>query len=324
MITTTDPERIARRLKLSDLRLLRAVVDYGGMGKAAQHLHLTQPGVSKAIAAMERTLGVRLLDRSRQGVTPTIYGEVMLNGGLAAFDELRQSVVRLRHLADPNAGILKIGCSQPWALGFVPNVIERMRTSLPDIRFEVVEGDERPYLRQRRIELAITRPRSDPGDTDLNQEVLFDDPLRVAVATGHPLAHRRKLRLEEIKEGPWCIPSYDVFAGGLIVEAFRAQGLEPPVPHVTTQALTLTIGLLATGPYLLITARSALQLIARRLSLKILPVELRHRPSPVVLVTLKNRTLSPLAELFIQRAREAAKSLTVRYRMSAEDGHRVL
>lgn len=312
MTNTADPERLANRLKLSDLRLLRAVVDHGGMGKAALHLHLTQPGVSKAIAAMERTLGLRLLDRSRQGVTPTIYGKVMLDGGLAAFDELRQSVVRLRHLADPNAGFLRIGCGQPWALGFVPNVIERMRTSLPGIRFEVVEGDERPYLRQRRMELAVTRPRSDPGDTDLNQEVLFDDPLRVAVATNHPLAHRRKLRLDEIKEGPWAIPSHDVYAGGLIAEAFQSQGLEPPLPHVTTQALTMTIGLLTTGPYFMITASSALHFIAHWLSLRVLPVPFRHRPSPVVIVTLKNRTLSPLAELFIQRAREAAKALTSR------------
>jgi hypothetical protein len=53
-----------------------------------------------------------------------------------------------------------------------------------------------------------------------------------------------------------------------------------------------------------------LRLNAKRLSLKILPVTLRHRPSPVVVVTLKNRTLSPLAELFIQRARDTAKTLT--------------
>ena len=55
-----SPERLASRLKLSDFRLLRAIADHGAIGKAAQHLNLTQPAVSKAVAAMERTLGVRL------------------------------------------------------------------------------------------------------------------------------------------------------------------------------------------------------------------------------------------------------------------------
>jgi DNA-binding transcriptional LysR family regulator len=304
-----DPDRVARQLKLSDLRLLRAVVDRGGIGKAAEHLNMTQPGVSKAIAAMERTLGVRLLDRSRHGVTPTIYGEVMLRGGVAAFDELRQSVVRLGHLANPNAGILRIACTQPLALGFVPHVIERMRTSLPGTRFRVVEGDERPYLRQRQIDVAITRPRSDPGDTDLDQELLFDDPLSVAVANNHPLVNRRKLSLDEIREGPWVIPYFDSYAGILIADAFRSAGLELPVPQVTSYAVTLAIGLVTTGPYFMISANSMLRLKAEQLSLKVLPVPFHHRPSPVVLVTLKNRTLSPLAEIFIQRAREAAKAL---------------
>jgi len=309
MEAAVDPDRLATRIKLSDLRLLRAIVDRGGLARAAQHLNMTQPGVSKALAAMERTLGVRLLDRSRQGVTPTIYGEVMLDGGLAAFDEVRQSVVRLNHLTDPNAGILRLACSQPLALGFVPNVIERMRRSHPAVRFQVVEGDERPLLRKRQIDLGVTRPRSDVGDSDLNQEVLFDDPVHVAVAMNHPFAHRRKISLSEIREGPWVLPYYEAYVGALITEAFRAEGLEPPVPHVSSHAVTLSLGLLADGPYYTITARSMLRISAQRLSLKILPVQLRHRPSPVVVVTLKNRTLSPLAELFIQHAREAAKGL---------------
>src|SRR5947208_2362228 len=139
--TMEPPERLARRLKLSDLRLLRAITDHGGISKAAQQLNLTQPAVSKALATMERNLGVRLVDRNRNGVTPTPYGEAMLAGGLVIFDELRQSVARVRHLADPNSGVLQLGCTQPIALGFLPAVIERMRRDYPGIRFRVVEGD---------------------------------------------------------------------------------------------------------------------------------------------------------------------------------------
>jgi|SRR5215213_5168852 len=305
-----SPERLASRLKLSDLRLLRAIADHGAIGKAAQHLNLTQPAVSKALAAMEQTLGVRLLDRSRQGATPTLYGEAMLAGGLAVFDELRQSVVRIRHLTDPNSGVLRIGCTQPIALGFLPTVIERVRRDYPGIRFRVLEGDSQPNLRQRRIDLAISRSSTENADPDFHEEALFNDPLLITAATTNPWARRRKVSLKDIYDGPWTIPFYDSHVGRLITEGFHTQGLEPPLPHMTTYAITLTLGLLNAGPYFGITARSLLRLNAGRLPIKELPVPFRHRPSPVVIVTVKNRTLSPAAELFIRYAREAAKALS--------------
>src|SRR5215213_2628315 len=76
-------DRILRRLKLSDLRLFQAVAEHGGMARAAAHLNISQPAVSKAIAALEATLSVRLLDRNPQGVEPTIYGRALLKGGIA-------------------------------------------------------------------------------------------------------------------------------------------------------------------------------------------------------------------------------------------------
>src|SRR5688500_217461 len=152
-------DRVLRRLKLSDLRLFQAVVQWGGMAKAAAHLNISQPAVSKAIAALEHTLGVPLLDRHPQGVHPTVYGYALLQGGVAVFDELQQSVRQIEFLADPTVGELRIGCSEPLAAGFVPTAIEQFSRQYPRVSFHVVTGDpvtltERE-LRQRNIELAI-------------------------------------------------------------------------------------------------------------------------------------------------------------------------
>jgi DNA-binding transcriptional LysR family regulator len=304
-------DRIARRLKLSDLRVLREVVDRGGMAKAAQHLNLTQPAISKAIAQMERILGVKVLDRTRHGATPTIYGETLLEGGLAAFDELRQSVARVQYLADPNSGVLTIGCTQPLALGFIPAIIDRMRHSYPGIRFRVLEGDQMTHLRNRRIELAVGRLSSEVSEPDTDEELLFDDPLLVVAGEDNPWTRRRKITLREIYEGPWSIPYYDSHVGRLIIEAFRAEGLEPPHPYVTTYSLHLQLGLAAVGPYITITAKSMLRLNSQKLSLRILPVRFRHQPSPVGIVKLKKRSLSPQAELFLKYARDVARSIEI-------------
>src|SRR5713226_5830508 len=125
----TVDDRVLRRLKLSDLRLFHAVVERGGMAKAAVHLNISQPAVSKAIAALEHTLGVRLLDRSPQGVEPTVYGRALLKGGIAVFDELKQSVKQIEFLADSTAGELRIGCTAVHPIRNSP-AVESARNSI--------------------------------------------------------------------------------------------------------------------------------------------------------------------------------------------------
>src|SRR3954454_9903713 len=70
--------RIGRRLHLRDLHILFAVVQCGGMAKAAAQLGVSQPSVSEAIANLEHAVGVQLLNRSQRGVEPTMYGEALL------------------------------------------------------------------------------------------------------------------------------------------------------------------------------------------------------------------------------------------------------
>ena len=104
-------DRIGRRLKLRDLHILMEVVQWRNMTKAAQHLAVSTPVVSKTIADMEQMLGVSLLDRTSKGVEPTIYGRALLNGGVTVFDELRQRVQEIEFLKDPTAGELRIGAT---------------------------------------------------------------------------------------------------------------------------------------------------------------------------------------------------------------------
>jgi DNA-binding transcriptional LysR family regulator len=101
-------DRIGRRMKLHDLHVLMAVVQAGGMGKAARRLNTSQSAVSRSIAELEQAFGVRLLDRSRQGVEPTQYGQALLGCGAAVFDELRQGVKSVEFLTDPTVGEIRV------------------------------------------------------------------------------------------------------------------------------------------------------------------------------------------------------------------------
>src|SRR5262252_5727908 len=91
---------LGRRLRLQDLHVFLAVVQQGSMAKAAEQLGVTQPAVSKVIADLEHSIGVRLFDRSPTGVAPTMYGRALITRTNAAFDELKQGVLDIEFLAD--------------------------------------------------------------------------------------------------------------------------------------------------------------------------------------------------------------------------------
>src|SRR5947207_15927943 len=101
--------RVGRRLTLRDLNILLTVAGAGSMAKAATRLAISQPAVSRAIAGMERTLGVTLLDRSQQGVEPTSYGRALLRRGLSVLDKLKLGVQELAFLSVPASGELLAG-----------------------------------------------------------------------------------------------------------------------------------------------------------------------------------------------------------------------
>ena len=131
--------RIGRRVRLRDLHILFAAVQHGSMAKAGAHLNMSQSAVSQAIAAIEHTLSVRLLDRTSRGVEPTIYGSALLRRGQAAFDELRIGVKEIESLADPGAGEVRIACGEVLSAGVLPHIIEHMLQRYPCIRFEMTE-----------------------------------------------------------------------------------------------------------------------------------------------------------------------------------------
>src|SRR5258708_13812323 len=110
-------EHISRRLKLRHLDVLVAVAQWGNMARAAEHLAISQPAVSKAIADLENMLGVRLLDRRPQGLELTLYGRAFLKRSTAIFNNLGTSVTELEPLADPTSARLRIGKTPPIAAG---------------------------------------------------------------------------------------------------------------------------------------------------------------------------------------------------------------
>jgi DNA-binding transcriptional LysR family regulator len=306
-------DRIGRRVKLQDIHILLAAVQWGSMAKAADHLAISQPVVSRSIAGLEHALGVRLLDRSRNGVEPTIYGRALLDHGLAAFNELKQGVKAIEFLSDPTTGEVRVGCIPVIAAGLMSTVIDRFSHKYPRVLINVIEphvvSQEFRELRERNVDLIIGLVRHPFAEEDLDAEILFENQLVIVAGGQSPLARRRKITLAELAKEPWLLPAPDTQISSMLAHAFQLNALPMPDASVMSASIGLRFDLLATGRFVAPLPLSTARFNAERFSLKILPVELPRRPWLDAIVTLKNRTLSPAVEAFVDCVREVVSPL---------------
>jgi DNA-binding transcriptional LysR family regulator len=307
-----QPEHISRRVKLRQLEVLVAVARWGNMAKAAEELAITQPVVSKTIADLEGALGIRLFDRDRRGVELTLYGRALLKRSVTLFNDLRAGITELQFLSDPTAGELRIGSSDAVASGMLAAIINRLSRRHPQLSFEVSLGGGLTDLQYRELQahnldLVIGRlPNTVPDDLDV--ETLYHDAFLVVTGKQNNCARHRKIKLGDLINEPWCLPSLESYPWTLIADALRTAGLDLPRRIVTARSVLLLISLIETGSFFTMLPRTVVH-FHRRASLKIWPASLPIRPYPVGIVTLKGRTLSPVTQVFIDCAREIARPL---------------
>jgi DNA-binding transcriptional LysR family regulator len=303
-------QRIGRRLKPRDLHVFMAVAEGGSMAKAAERLAISRPVVSKAIAELESILSVRLLDRTAQGVELTRYGDILFKRGLAVFDELRQSVKEIEFLADPNAGELRVGVTEVPAGGIVPAALDRLSRRYPRMTVYTEQGSAVTalgHLRERRCELIVARLLTNEPDVDI--EPLVFEQLTIVASKLSRWVRRRKIGLPDLIDEAWIQSRQEVAPGGPTYEAFKALRLDVPKCMIFSDSLNLRYGLLATGRFITMIPGSALHYGLERASICRLPIKLPRWTVPTSIVTLKGRTLSPLASIFCEELRLVSKPL---------------
>jgi DNA-binding transcriptional LysR family regulator len=310
-------DHIGRRLRLRDLRVFFAVMQSGSLSKAARHLHVSHPAVSQVIADLEDALGVQLFDRNTRGVEPTRYARILLARGRAAFDELRQGIRDIEFLTDLTAHELTIGYTLSIADTVLPQVVERFSSKFPRVVMQVnivpTPSYKFPGLRDRSYDLIVTRiPMPIPDDdalTHLIVEPLFDDPWVLAAGMSSRWSRRRKVDVAELLQEPWVMPPPGTSGFKVLGEVFKDRDVGMPPPTLTTYSMALRAKLSAKGRFITFLPKSFLRYGEQRDTLKELAVVIPSRPWSIAILTLKNRTLSPVVQCFMECAREVTKVL---------------
>ncbi len=305
---TTD--RLKRRLRLRDLDTLMAVVNAGGMRKAADVLHISQGAVSKAISELESVLGVRLLERSAKGVEPTVHGHALLRRGLVIFDELRQGLNELDWLSDPEAGEVRVGGGDTQQAGILALATQMLlaRHGRMRLTFESAQAHELvdTMLPQRTIDLAIIRPAVLPLPADIVGEALYREQLHVVVGAEHRLARRRKIALSELVDEHWILSRNEQMAGTPVVQAFVDAGLPMPARIIESGALGLRHRLLISGRFVTCMPHTVITFARQHFGVRVLPVALPRWSGATMVLWLRDRVHGPATKACLEAIREAA------------------
>lgn len=208
------------------LLTFRAVAHERSFSAAARALSLTQPAVSQQVAALERELGTKLLDREPGGVTLTHAGAVLLEHADAVADRLELARTQLAAIAGEQRTRLRIGAFPSALAAVVPRAVANLREQVPGAEVLVEEGgteDLAERVRRGRLHLAVgfqdaAQPRREHAGTERRD--LLREPFLVALWPGHPLAEKAAVAIADLADEPWVAPS----DSGMIAAACRAAG----------------------------------------------------------------------------------------------------
>lgn len=209
-------------MDIEDLHAFITVARQGSFSLAATSLHLTQPAVSKRIAALEQQLDARLFDRIGRRVTLTEAGRSLIGRAekiLADVEDARRAII---NLAGEVHGRLSVATSHHIGLHRLPSVLRQFTHQYPDVQLDLCFMDSEAACRavtQGELELAIvTLPAEDNPDLIVTQ--VWNDPLILVSAPDHPLSKRTRLTLTQLCDYPAILPAKGTYTRALIDRTF--------------------------------------------------------------------------------------------------------
>ena len=211
------------------------------MSLAAERLHLTQPTISKRLAALESELGQRLFDRVGRRLDLTAAGYSLLPHAQRVLQEIEDARRALSHLADEIKGRLSIGTSHHIGLHRLPPVLRRYTQRHPAVDLDLHFMDSEvacDAVLAGKLELGIVTLPSQ-ALPNLKTQKIWDDPLDVVVHADHALAGKKKLRWADLAEHAAVLPDAATYTHRIIRAALQKHGLEPRVRLATNYLETL-------------------------------------------------------------------------------------
>jgi DNA-binding transcriptional LysR family regulator len=296
-------------MREAHLRDLIAVIDTGSIRSAALKLGISQAAVSKNLTALEKSLGVLLLNRTSKGVAPTEAGLIVLRRARVVDSELRHLIEEMGVQFKGKQKLICVGLSATAEMTLLPMALERFNEKISSIRVSVFGGrslSNIAALRESKIDFAVGPLPSDQNFYDLDTEQLCSSKLGIVVRAGHPAEDVRSLA-SLISYG-W-IYGVNQTSGVLISLLMHKQGLPEPSLVVHCDSSSALVSMLLQSNNVTLSSLDALEPFRAAGILKFLPIEIDLPPIVQYLITPSTRPLTKWAQELADEFRRASRRL---------------
>jgi DNA-binding transcriptional LysR family regulator len=291
--------------------LLR-ISEHGSYTRAAAAEGVSQPALSNSIAILEKELGIRVLDRTRRGATLTDFGRLLVSHAALLESLLSRASedVRLKKLG--LEGSLSIGVSPIACAEIVPDAVARLKQDTPNVRIMVEQQPDDALLRRLRmgeIDLMISPAGLASDPPDIERELLFHDSFIVIARPGHPIARRKSVSLQDLRDANWVMPDAQTAMSRHIEALFAAEDVPWPINCLVTNSMTAIKSLVIRGDCISIASKMLVALELRAGLLTDIPLRGPKFAREISLRTRRNSKATPLVERFVAHLREVAADI---------------
>jgi DNA-binding transcriptional LysR family regulator len=297
-------------LHVGRLRVLREVAARGSFSEAADALSYTQSAVSQAVATLEAELGVTLIERDRGAIRPTAAGSALVDRADTILAQLDAAEEEVSAIAGARGGRLRIASFPSAGATLMPVAIATFRAAHPDVELSLAEGEPEdmvPRIRGGEFDLALLFEFRGVGEklgAGMRRFELLEDPMRLALPSGHPLASKAKVALGDLSDEAWVQTSAQSPCARHVVRACHAAGFEPNVAFESDDYLTVQ-GLVAAGVGVALIPHLALTSVREDIAIRSL--QPRGPVRRVLAATPRGAAMMPAVATMIEILRAAAK-----------------
>ena len=299
-------------LDVKQLRVLKEVGERGSFSAAAAALSYTQPAVSQQVAALEKRVGARLVDRTSRGVRLTDAGLALVDHAEVVLARLSAAEAELEAIAGVRGGRLRLSSFSTAGASLLPPAIALFSSRHPEVELTFVEEDPEEavkMLRAAELELAIVfeyrelpQPEFDRLYEGIELHRLVEDPMYLALPRDHPGARRSRIRLEDFADDTWINDTRGP-CGHMHVAACLSAGFEPKVGFESDD-YNIVQGLIAAGVGISLLPGLALTNVRDDIVVRSLGAKAPARR--VATATLAGRYRSPATEAMLDILGEVA------------------
>ena len=286
-----------------------AAVRCGSLTEAAAELGVSQPALSKAIKALETSLGVPLIERGRFGVVATPFGEALRYHGQVVEAEFRHAAGEIESLKGAQKGHVIIGCGPTEATRLLPLALNAMQQRRPEVRVTVLYGLNEtlmPWVKHGDVDFALSSVPARSQDPDLLHETLFTESAGVVSRADHPLARMRQITPARLAQQQWVLPRQRELERQAFDDFFRSHGLNAPTAQIETTSTVLMKAMVMQSDALTFIPRELIYWEEKARQLRALPVAGVQWVRPVGMTRRRQGALSPASRFVMECLRSVA------------------